>query len=228
MWVLRRWCRRHSAASCRRRRTGLWSAFGLGVVVVGVDVVDVASACGPGAPGEHAGAISEDDLFADPVGTRTPGSKLGVEVDDGPDGDLGAGVAAPGLELVEQEEPWPSSSRPVGPNTVSVAPDGWRRSGREGRPRERSAAPSLARAAPAARRRGGRGRSGCEPGRRGPWPVGRPTTRWSRGPSVPRPRGRGPGRGRVRRRGRARPRMHRAGEVDVLAVQLAWRGSTWR
>ena len=46
------------------------------------------------------------DLFADAVRDLVRrGGELGVEVDDGLDGDLRPGVAAPGLELVEQDQP---------------------------------------------------------------------------------------------------------------------------
>ena len=47
-----------------RGRAGLLSAFGFRVVVVLDDVVDVATPRGSGAPGEDAGAVAEDDLFA--------------------------------------------------------------------------------------------------------------------------------------------------------------------
>ena len=44
-------------------------------------------------------------MFADPVGDRMPGCSQGlVEVDDGFDRDGGAGVGAPGLQLLEQGE----------------------------------------------------------------------------------------------------------------------------
>ena len=78
-------------------RSGLGSAVGVGVVVVGGDVVDVAAPGGAGAPGEHAGAVAEDDVVADPVRDGVPGrGERRVEVDDGLDGDLGPGVGAPG------------------------------------------------------------------------------------------------------------------------------------
>ncbi len=70
-----------------------------------VDVVDVAAPGGSGAPREHAGAVAENDLFADPVGDLVRrGGELGGEVDDGLDGDQRAGVAAPAPDLVEQDQ----------------------------------------------------------------------------------------------------------------------------
>ena len=71
-----------------------------------LDVVDVAAAGRAGAPREHAGAVAEDHLLADPVGHLVRrGRQVGVEVDDRLDGDLGAGVGAPVLDLVEEHQP---------------------------------------------------------------------------------------------------------------------------
>ena len=87
------------------RGTGLGSAFGVGVVVVGVDVVDLATAGGSGAVGEHARPIPQDDVVADAVGDGVAvGSQWLVEVDDGFEDDPGVGVGTPGPDLVEQEE----------------------------------------------------------------------------------------------------------------------------
>ncbi len=73
-----------------------------------------------GAPREHASAVAEDDLLADPVGDLVRrGRQIGVEVDDGLDGDLGAGVARTSRWTWSRStRRWPSSIRPVGPNTV--------------------------------------------------------------------------------------------------------------
>ncbi|CAM3840715.1 hypothetical protein NOZE110980_17365 [Nocardioides zeicaulis] len=74
-------------------------------MVEGHDVVEVAGPCGAGAPREDAGPIPLDDLFADPVGDRVGvGGELGIEVQDGPDRDLGPRRRAPALDLVEERE----------------------------------------------------------------------------------------------------------------------------
>ena len=99
---------------------------------------------------------------------------------------------------------WPSSSRPVGPNTVGSAVEWWRRSGRGGRPRGRRAvvargvgsAPSARSSAVWVRARSPRAFGAAHVER-----LGR-----TRGPSGSRPRGPRRGRGRGRRRCRARPR----------------------
>jgi hypothetical protein len=101
---------------------GLWSALGFGVGIVGDDMVDVAASGRPGAPGEHAGAVSEDDLLTEPVGHLVRvGVELGVEVDDGLDGDLGPGVGAPRLHLLEQHQPLAFLKAAGGPEHGGVA-----------------------------------------------------------------------------------------------------------
>ena len=190
-----------------RGRAALFSAFRFGVVVVLGDVVDVAGSGWSGAPGEHAGAVAEDDVLADPVGDRIASRGLrDVEVDDGLDGDLGPGVAAPGLDLVEQDQALAFLEPAGGAEHGRLAVGGGGEVGVE------HDLPSGGQAVLYAAGRsmrpgcGGRGRSGCGPGHRGPWPVVRRGTRWSRGPSGPPRRGPVPGRGRGRRRGRGRPR----------------------
>ena len=87
-------------------RAGLRSALRFGVMVVRGDVVDVAAPRGSGAPREHARPVAENDLFADPVRDRVPGcSQVGVQVDDGLDGDFGPRVGTPVPDLLEQEQP---------------------------------------------------------------------------------------------------------------------------
>ena len=84
---------------------GLPSAFGFGVVVVLDDVVDIATPGGSGAPREHTRPVAENDLLADPVGSLVRRCReLGLQVDDGLDGHLRPRVAAPGLDLVEQDQ----------------------------------------------------------------------------------------------------------------------------
>ncbi|CAM3868972.1 hypothetical protein NOZE110980_18590 [Nocardioides zeicaulis] len=88
-----------------RGRAWLRLPGGCCVVVERRDVVEVADPGGAGAPREDAGSVTEDDLFAGPVGDRVGvGGELGVEVEDGSDGDLGAGRSAPALDLVEERE----------------------------------------------------------------------------------------------------------------------------
>ncbi len=189
---MRRWWNRHSAARlCGLGGTGLWSALGLGVVVVLDDVVDVAAPGRAGAPREHARRVPEDHLLPDPVGhlVRRCG-EVGVEVDDRLDGDLGPGVAAPVLDLVEQHQALALLHPPGRTEHRGQVVEGWRRSGRGGRPRVRPAAVGVRRR----RRRPGleveRGlgagevAEGCGRG-------ARPATRRSRGPSGSRRRGRG-------------------------------------
>ncbi len=90
----------------RRRRPRLWSTLRLGVVVVLGDVVDVAAPGRAGAPREHACAVAENNLLADPVGDVVGrGGEVDVEVDDRLDGDLGPGVGTPVADLVEQDQP---------------------------------------------------------------------------------------------------------------------------
>jgi hypothetical protein len=84
----------------------LRSTFHPCVVVVLDDVVEVAAPRWSGAPREHARAIAQNDVLADPVRDRVRRrGELGVEVDDGLDGDRGAGVATPTLDLVEEDVP---------------------------------------------------------------------------------------------------------------------------
>src|SRR3954469_17557786 len=68
---------------------------------VGGDVVAVAPACRPCAPGEDAAAVAQLGLFAEPVGDLVGmHADVLVEVDDGLDGDVGVGVGAPVLDLL--------------------------------------------------------------------------------------------------------------------------------
>ena len=138
---MRRWWNRHSAArfsvrvgpGCGRpSASASWS--------YSVDVVDVAAPGRAGAPREHAGAIAEDHLLADPVGdlVRRCG-EVGVEVDDRLDGDLGAGVAAPVLDLVEEDEALALLHPPGRAEHGGQPVEGRRRSGRGARPRGRRA-----------------------------------------------------------------------------------------
>ena len=158
-------------------RAGLGSAFGFGVVVVLDDVVDVAATGWPGAPREDAGAVAENHVVADPVGDRIARRfEGGGEVDDGLDGDLGPGVAAPGLDLVEQHQALAFLEPADGTEHRRLAVS---RSGEVGVEHDlpgrgqavgRSTAGSSA--LPVARPLGvgDRGRSGCGRGCRGPWP----------------------------------------------------------
>jgi hypothetical protein len=69
------------------------------------DVVQVAATSRSRAPREHAGAVAEEDLFADPVGDLVARcGQIGVEVDHRLDGDLGARVTAPAADLVQEHE----------------------------------------------------------------------------------------------------------------------------
>jgi len=74
----------------------------VGVVgVVGDSVVEVAGACRAGAPGEDAGLVAQDDLFAESVRDLIGVHRdLLVEIDHGLDADLGVGEAAPAGDLV--------------------------------------------------------------------------------------------------------------------------------
>ncbi|MDO9457435.1 hypothetical protein [Nocardioides sp.] len=85
---------------------GLGLAVGAAAGVLGCVVGDAVVAVGAasGAEREHAASVSEVDLFGE-GGARdvAVGGQVGVEVDDGLDGDLGAGRLAPGEELLEED-----------------------------------------------------------------------------------------------------------------------------
>src|SRR5690606_3794640 len=81
-------------------------AGGRSAALPGNDVVVLAGPCWSGAPREHAGPVPQGDLFGESGrwGVGAAGDRL-VEVDDGADGDVGAGDAEPLLDRVRRDGP---------------------------------------------------------------------------------------------------------------------------
>ena len=144
-------------------------------------------------------------MIADPVGDRIARcGQLGVEVDDGLDGDLGAGVGAPGLELVEEDEALAFLEASGGPEhrlpTVGVAAKwAWSTTSRAAGSRPVPAPQS----GPGEEVEGGLGAGEVTEGL---GPPGVERLGRAEGLLQLRHRGRGLGRGRGRRQGRCRPR----------------------
>ena len=209
------------------RRTGLWSPLRLGVGVVRDDVVDVAAPGRAGAPGEHARPVAEDDLLADPVGDLVAPvwswvlrSMTGLMVT------LVRESAHQSLTWSSSTSRWPSSIRPVGPNTVArpsrvASKWAWRTTSRAaGRPRRLGAGGALAEVE--------RGLGAGEVAE-GSGPAGVRATPRTRGPSATAAPW-----ASARSRSRASAMSSSASSRIVPAKWtssswiVAWRGSTWR
>ena len=218
------------------RGSGLWSAFCLGVVVVLDDVVDVAAPRRPTAEWEHAGAVAEDHVLADPV--RDLVARRGlllVEVDDGLDRDLRARVAAPGPELLRAGEvaglprAARSARRPWCRRTWLASKWAWRTTSRAA---GRSGLDTPARSSPATRPPAESWRSSAVCVRAGHPGLGPPcveTTPPSRGPSeVAAPWARAWWRSRPSARSTSASRRTVPAKCTSSSWIVTWRGSTWR
>ena len=95
---------------------------GWAVLLVGGDVVEVGGSGVPGAPGEDAVPVAEDDEFAHPGGWVVGVDGVGAgHVEDGLDGD--PGPAGPVLDPGDGGRPEPLHGPEPGPVAVAVEPE---------------------------------------------------------------------------------------------------------